>query len=67
MNLAKGAPDFAIIAKFGDKIANLATLPIESVTASFLDFHVNHHIRHAPVEPRAFALLHVNVTVIYEL
>ena len=26
INLAKGGPDFASFAKFGDKIANLATL-----------------------------------------
>ena len=30
INLAKGGPDFASFAKFGDKIANLATLPAKS-------------------------------------
>ena len=30
MNLAEGGPDFASFAKFGDKIANLATLTSNS-------------------------------------
>ena len=32
INLAKGGPDFASFAKFGDKIANLATLTLTRLT-----------------------------------
>ena len=36
INLAEGGPDFASFAKFGDKIANLATLKSVSVETGFV-------------------------------